>query len=170
MRFFILLLITLIFSGCTATYKQNILSESNRKLNTKTPIIISTPDNALYDGKTYFSSGKTVALSIRSSIARYADNITISTKCSLLYCLQKQPTTESSYYIIPLILHWEDRATEWSGIPDKLEIKISIYNSQNHNKLSSVVLSGKSKWATFGGDHPQDLLPDLLDKYIKSLY
>ncbi|WP_254924651.1 DUF4823 domain-containing protein [Aeromonas sp. A35_P] len=29
---------------------------------------------------------------------------------------------------------------------------------------------GKSKWATFGGDHPQDLLPEPTEKYVNSLY
>jgi hypothetical protein len=36
--------------------------------------------------------------------------------------------------------------------------------------LSSVVLTGRNKWATFGGDHPQDLLAVPLRKYVASLY
>ncbi|WOA51920.1 DUF4823 domain-containing protein [Dickeya solani] len=35
---------------------------------------------------------------------------------------------------------------------------------------TSVILSGKSKFVTFGGDHPQDLLPDSINNYISSLY
>jgi hypothetical protein len=30
------------------------------------------------------------------------------------------------YLVFPTILEWEDRATEWSGIPDKASIKIAI--------------------------------------------
>ena len=71
---------------------------------------------------------------------------------------------------IPEILHWKDRATEWSGIPDKIEVKLSVYESNSEKELASTVLSGKSKWATFGGDHPQDLLAEPLNKYIGTLY
>jgi hypothetical protein len=30
------------------------------------------------------------------------------------------------YLVFPTILEWEDRATEWSGIPDKASIKIAM--------------------------------------------
>lgn len=55
------------------------------------------------------------------------------------------------HYIIPEILHWEDRATEWSGKPDKIEIKVTIHEGQDSKELTSAIISGKSKWATFGG-------------------
>ncbi len=74
------------------------------------------------------------------------------------------------HYIIPEILHWEDRATEWSGKPDKIEIKVTIHEGQDSKELTSAIISGKSKWATFGGYHPQDLLPEPLNKYIESLF
>jgi hypothetical protein len=51
-----------------------------------------------------------------------------------------------------------------------LEIKLSIYAAGNGDVLASTVLAGRSKWATFGGDHPQDLLPDPLSEYVGSLY
>jgi hypothetical protein len=66
-------------------------------------------------------------------------------------CLTKIPTEKFAYYVDPEILHWEDRATEWSGRPDTIEIRISIYDSTSEDELASAVLKGKSKWATFGG-------------------
>jgi Domain of unknown function (DUF4823) len=36
--------------------------------------------------------------------------------------------------------------------------------------VASTLISGQSKWATFGGDHPQDLLPEPLNSYVESLY
>ncbi|ELW8199044.1 DUF4823 domain-containing protein, partial [Yersinia enterocolitica] len=67
-------------------------------------------------------------------------------------------------------LHWEDRATEWSGKPDIIAIKITVYNAASDNIISSTIINGKSKWATFGGDHPQDLLAKPVSEYISSLY
>ena len=90
--------------------------------------------------------------------------------CRELLCLKKDQSVSYDYYVIPEILYWEDRATEWSGIPDKIEVKVSVYDGQSAKELASTIILGKSKWATFGGDHPQDLLPDPLNKYVESLY
>ena len=60
--------------------------------------------------------------------------------------MSKDHTTEKyAYYAVPDILHWEDRATEWSGIPDKIELKISIYDVTLGSEIASAVVSGKSK-------------------------
>jgi len=74
------------------------------------------------------------------------------------------------YFVVPEILHWEDRNTEWSGKKDVIEIKITVVDAASGSALASSVISGKSKWATFGGDHPQDLLPKPLQAYVDSLY
>jgi hypothetical protein len=91
-------------------------------------------------------------------------------QCKDLECLKEKEASIFHIYAIPEILQWEDRATEWSGIPDKIEIKLSVYESGTEEELASIIMSGKSKWFTFGGDHPQDLLAKPLNKYIKTLY
>ncbi len=36
--------------------------------------------------------------------------------------------------------------------------------------MDSAIIKGKSGLATFGGDHPQDLLPKPVGEYIDALY
>jgi hypothetical protein len=72
--------------------------------------------------------------------------------------------------IFPTILHWEDRATEWSMIPDKVEVKVDVVNLQSGDVISSGVIKGSSGLATLGGDHPQDLLPEPVAEFISSLF
>ncbi|ACR12232.1 conserved hypothetical protein [Teredinibacter turnerae T7901] len=50
-----------------------------------------------------------------------------------------------------------------------MEIKIVVY-SIDGTEVSSTIIYGKSKWATFGGDHPQDLLPEPIKQYVQGLY
>jgi hypothetical protein len=166
----ILAILFITLSGCTATYKQNILSAPTTKAVKGKTVIIATPHNGAYNGKEYISSGKMTALATKAAFAKFTNIIKISSNCSELACLQKLQSTEYDYYVVPEILHWEDRATEWSGIPDKVEIKISIYEGRESEELSSTIISGKSKWATFGGDHPQDLIEKPLNEYVQSLY
>jgi hypothetical protein len=84
-------------------------------------------------------------------------------------CLKNQ-STSVDYFVVPEILHWEDRNTEWSGKKDTLEIKLSVFDAADGTTLATTIISGKSKWATFGGDHPQDLLPEPVNRYVETLY
>jgi hypothetical protein len=72
--------------------------------------------------------------------------------------------------LYPQILQWEDRATEWSGKPDIAAVKLSVLSTDTGALLDSVIIEGKSGLATFGGDHPQDLLPKPMAEYAASLF
>ena len=76
----------------------------------------------------------------------------------------------ADYLFFPTILHWEDRATEWSGKADKAQIKIVVFDLRTSEVVSSATIDGKSGLATFGGDHPQDLLPGPVTKYVNGLF
>lgn len=164
--------ISVLFSitGCSSTYTQNKLKEPSAKLVRGKAVTIATPKDGQYSNTVYADSGKMTALATKSAFSRFSNEITISDSCQDLDCLKKTSAQISEYYVIPEILHWEDRNTEWSGKPDKIEVQLSIYEGPTWTELSSTLISGKSKWATFGGDHPQDLLPEPLNAYVESLY
>ena len=164
MRIAALIIFATMISGCAATYKQNTLAEPSAKLVKGKSVVISTPANGFYESKEYPASGRMTALAVRAAFARFSNATTVAPDCKDLACLKGVPSPSFDYYVIPEILHWEDRATEWSGIPDKIEVKVSIYDGLSWKELASTIISGKSKWATFGGDHPQDLLPEPLNK------
>lgn len=105
----------------------------------------------------------------RAAFARYSSSTKVIGSCSRENCFTEL-VGNSGYLVVPIILHWEDRATEWSGKSDRLEIQLSVYDLETQEELASSVLTGKSKWSTMGGDHPQDLLPDPVNSYVESLY
>jgi Domain of unknown function (DUF4823) len=170
MRYVTLFVAFSIVSGCASTYEETLLTAPTQKLQSGKSILIATPRNGFYESKEYPASGRTTALAIHAAFSRYANNIVVSAECSDLDCLKSSQSASADYYVVPEILHWEDRNTEWSGIKDKLEIKVAVYDATNGTELSNTIISGKSKWMTFGGDHPQDLLPEPLKKYVESLY
>ena len=170
MKNFILLLCVILLSGCAATYNQVNLLTPTAKLISGKSVLIATPENGYYGNREYRTSGRLTVLAVNAAFAKFTNAIKVSSECKDLSCLKEKEKEPFDYYAIPEILHWEDRATEWSGIPDKIEIKLSIFESAAEKEIASTIISGKSKWATFGGDHPQDLLPEPLDKFIASLY
>jgi hypothetical protein len=169
-----LIFIAGLVSACSATYKQYVLEEPSTKLVKGNSVLIATPADRWYGKIEYSGSGRMTALATRAAFARFSNNISISAECKDLACLRKSASGPFDYYVIPVILHWEDRATEWSRLPDKIEVKIEVkimvYDGGTRKELASTLIAGESKWATFGGDHPQDLLPEPLNSYVESLY
>lgn len=168
MRIIILATTVIFLSGCASTYTVEHLTAVETKLSRGKTVIIATPENGVYETTEYMESGRMTAMAVNSAFSRYATP-TISTSCSSLKCLQND-NVGYDYYVVPTILHWEDQATEWSGKLDRLEVKLYVYDGSNFSELSSTIISGKSKWASLGGDHPQDLLPEPVGKYVDSLF
>ena len=72
-------------------------------------------------------------------------------------------------YAEPIIVLWEDRATEWSGKRDRIIVKITVLDVSSGKLVDATTIQGTSKWATFGGDYPQDLLPVPMRDYVARL-
>jgi len=163
-------LVAVALSGCASTYKQEVVTPQKAKLERGKAVLVATPKNGAYEDKGYQGSGRQTAAAVQAAFARFSNRVVVSARCADLPCLQSESAGLYAYLIVPEILHWEDRATEWSGIPDRIEVKLVVSDAQSGIEVSSIVVSGKSKWATFGGDHPQDLLPEPVREYVESLY
>jgi hypothetical protein len=170
MKHFSVLLVALALTGCSASYQQQVLKETTAKLERGKGVFIAIPKDGWYGKIEYKSSGRMTANALRAAFSRFSNIIQVAEDCFALDCLKKAFGGSFVYLVVPDILHWEDRATEWSGIPDRIEVKISVYDAVSGAELTSVIVSGKSKWGTFGGDHPQDLLPEPINKFVESLY
>jgi hypothetical protein len=170
MRLLIYVFVILMLSGCASTYEQEVFTAPIEKLQIGNSILIATPADGVYGEKYYNGSVATMALAVRRAFARYSDEVSVSGECRDFQCLQTSRSESIDYYVVPEILHWEDRSTQWSGIKDQLEIKLVIYDAKDLRVLSSTIISGKSKWATFGGDHSQYLLPEPMGRHVDSLY
>jgi hypothetical protein len=166
------LIIIALLSSCadsTEILREN--KSTNLHLNNSDSILISIPSDGIYGDKTYTGSGQNTSQIIYASLSRHSHNIQIGNLYeSFSYALDAAKRHGAKYLVYPTILYWEDRATEWSGIPDKIEVRIEIVEISTGSTVSSALIKGKSGLATLGGDHPQDLLPKPIDEFIDSLY
>jgi hypothetical protein len=83
--------------------------------------------------------------------------------------IQSAHAADCSSLVYATILNWEDRATEWSGKLDRIEIKVEVIAVPSGETLRSDMLQANSGWLTLGGDRPQDLRRDPVDAFAKSL-
>ena len=104
----------------------------------------------------YPNSGKVVARKLVAALTPYYPGSTVSSTGN-----------RSVYLIEPKILHWEDRATEWSGKADRVKVSLPLYRSGS--LVGSALVTANSSWWTFGGDHPEDLLDTPFEAYAASL-
>ena len=166
---YMVVMLAILAAGCASTYTKDTLTSPSVLLKTGVIVAIGTPEDGSYGGESYPESGRATALAVRAAFSRHASETPVIPGCRVVSCL-RDAAPRATYFVVPEILHWEDRATEWSGKKDKLEIKLSVYGAQSDGPLASSIISGKSKWMTFGGDHPQDLLPEPINAYIETLY
>ena len=169
MKIILILFVTLV-SGCASTYKQSDLQSLSTNLDRSRGVLISVPEDGWYDNTQYHNSGKMTVNSIRAAFVKNTSRVDIINSCHGDECLETIDLVKYGYYIKPDILHWEERSTEWSGKPDIIEIQIVVFDSASKEEIANSTYTGKSKWATFGGDHPQDLLSEPTLNYINSLY
>lgn len=171
MRYIILILFSILVTSC---------ADSTQILRTSTKIIhlkptstayISIPKDGRYGNNNYYGSGATASQILLLSFSKHLTQVETGNEYqSYKEALNYAKENKFEYLIFPLILEWEDRATEWSGIPDKVSIKISIINIATSKTLDSVIINGTSGLSTFGGDHPQDLLKKPIDDYVSKLF
>lgn len=169
-RILLSIAIMTILSGCASTYKHSELQAPSEKLDPEKGVLISIPENGWYGNTQYQNSGRMTANAVRAAFSKNSRKTDLDDNCQENDCLKDIDKETYSYYVKPVILHWEERATEWSGKPDRIEIQLIVYDAFSKEELANTSYSGKSKWATFGGDHPQDLLPEPTNEYVKSLY
>jgi hypothetical protein len=163
-------MVSSLLCGCVHTYE---ISKHRQNLNLKRDgsAYVAVPADGRYGDILYHGSGATTAQMVAGAFAKHLNRIHVADNAeSFDTAFESSKKGNFDYLILPQIFHWEDRATEWSGLPDRIEVKIQIVDTVNSSTLDSVIIKGKSRWATFGGDHPPDLLPKPLNHYVDSLF
>lgn len=156
--------------SCASTYEHTELQSVSAALDSAQGVLISTPKDGWYADKEYRNSGAMTANAIRAAFSKHASKVEVVNTCHGDDCLSSIDIERFGYYVKPEILQWEDRATEWSGKKDIIEIQLAVYDAVTKQELANSTYTGKSKWASFGGDHPQDLLAEPTNEYVSGLY
>lgn len=140
-------------------------------LNPKGSVFVAIPDDGAYGNRRYEGSGRNVSQIICSAFLKHCRSVQkANTRETFEESMRSATKGGHKYLVFPTILHWEDRSTEWSGKPDRVEVKIDLVDINSGESLDSVIVKGKSGLATFGGDHPQDLLQIPIEEFVASLY
>ncbi len=159
--------------GCSSTYKAERPSAqlAPRLMGTQCSFYVSVPEDGAYAGQKQLGSGTRTAQAIVAAFLPYVARAEQSASPeSHEVAMAHAAANKFTHCVETTILNWEERATEWSGKPDVVSIRIVLYDVSSKTQIDSIDINGKSKWATLGGDHPQDLLPTPLKQYAAELF
>jgi hypothetical protein len=159
-------------AGCASKYRVDAYEAPTTHLDKQASFYVVLPEDGRYGATVYPGSGATTAQAVTAALLVHVDKAVVGTTAGedLDAALAQAKQRALTHVFVTTILNWEDRATEWSGIPDKLTLKFAVYEAPSGKLVSSTVTSASSKWGTMGGDHPQDLLPEPTRKFVDPLF
>lgn len=148
--------------GCADSHSLNVTQDdTNIKFASNNAVYIALSPDGQYGDRYYSGSGRMVSQTIKSELIGKLDNVIIAKQPEeYSKAVEFAASRKFDYLIYPTILHWEDRATEWSAKADRVKVKMTVVDVKAGQVIKSAVIEGKSGLATLGGDHPQDLLPE----------
>lgn len=160
-----------VVAGCTSTYKSSSPVRATSKLRSDASAYVALPEDGRFESIPYPGSGRQTSLVVCEAFSKHLVKVEPAPEILPFdQNLQRAKTGSFDYLVVPKILHWEDRATEWSGKSDRIHLELRIVNVTTAETLAVESITGKSKWATFGGDSPEDLLKVPIHSHVDSLF
>jgi len=163
----------LVLVSCVHTYSvtKSARTTLSEPLSPGAAFLVAVPVDASFSGRIYDGSGIMTTMETANALAQYTGRVTQgATPQSRDENLEQAAASGATHLIEPEVSHWEDRATEWSARPDRISVRMALVDVTTGETLDSRIISGKSRLATFGGDHPQELLRAPLERYADELF
>ena len=157
--------------GCSSKHAVDSFEGPLARLARDAGFYVMVPEDGRYGGKSYAGSGRAAAQAAVAALSGRADKVVQAEAPGRFAAAQEKAKAAGLTYIFETtILNWEDRATEWSGRPDRITLKMAVSEVATGKVVASTVARASSKWGTLGGDHPQDLLPVPRQQFVDRLF
>ena len=165
------LLPTLLLVSCVHKYAVPATPNSQALLPASATIYVVEPRDGRDDRpRTYGGSGGWTQSAVANALRDRGMRIILGgTVSKISQAVAAAGVAGADFLVYPEIVHWSDRVTEWSGIPDRITLNVEIYEIATGTVLNRQEIKASSRWATFGGDHPHELLPELTRRWAGTL-
>lgn len=162
----------LALAGCASEYQIQPLSGSQHTmvLNKRGGVYITVPADGKYQDINYPGSGQLVAQVLAAEFSKYARTVQTAPAQSQDGALSEARRAGSQYLVVPVITHWEQRATEWSGRPSRTSLRITVFDVASGKQLLSEGIEGRTSKVRFTSTSPDELLQKPLAEVVDNLY
>jgi hypothetical protein len=169
--------VLLVLASCA--HKYHVLRDPARLqgfiLSQDAQIFVAVADDGYFGETRYHNSGVTTTMAIVRAFSAYTRHLEAALEpVNLATTIERAKAGGYEYLVWPMILHWEDRASEWSGIPDRISLRVAIIDVSTGSLLDSTIISAESRvdggFSTSPSDLPEDLLKRPLADYASQLF
>lgn len=163
-----ILLSLFLLTSCSSTFQLIQSNKTSIKMELDRDILVTTCKNGFFEDTEYTDSGIKTTKAVENKLRRYANTVTVISETSFSK-IDKQQLLTCNYVIIPELYLWEDRATSWSGKPDKMMLGLTVYDNTG-TKLNHIEIKGESTSMTLDDNDPIELVNEALDMYIRTIF
>jgi hypothetical protein len=165
------LVCALCLAACASTVKTLPVASSQVIFSASDSFFVACSNNGMYNSREYPYSAAEVSNAVYNILLRHSDYVQKSDTIASRENALKDAKSKNLKYLVGIqILQWEDRVSSWLGVPDKVEIKLSIIDCADGKIVHSAVIEGEGPKYAFGNDYPQDMLGDAAGKYFEALF
>lgn len=156
-------------------YRQTDLSSvtgSPEPLNPGKGILVSVPNDAAYQGKPYPGSGQEVAKRTAAAFAKFDHDVVVADAAlhGQQQLLAAARSIGAGYLWQPMIVHWEQRATAWTGIPSQVDVSLTVVDVETGREIRATVLEGRSDIRNMEQKTVEEMYSAALEQYAAGLY
>jgi hypothetical protein len=171
MRFLVLVVVLLGLAACEDTFAVKRPNQISQYMLKSATGYVSVPPDGRYGHTVYHGSGRTVADAVAAAFGKHLAKVEEADMPRTVdAALEKAKEADARYLIAPAILHWEDRATEFSGLSDRLVLEISVIEVATGDLIEQAVLSGTNGIPNIGSEKPEQLVATPVNRYVDSLF
>ena len=159
----------LFLASCASTDIRQISGSSGTTLNPQKSVYVAIPKGPTSGD--YQDVGQYVATALSEKLTDRGIKVTMAYKpASVDAELASAADAKAGYLFVPVLTDWAHNATQWSGNPSTMGVRIEIFNVANSKEIRVDSLTSESSHISFFGTDPKDLLNDTLDDYVDELY
>ena len=171
----LVLFLILVLGGCAAQHEKSIpqqvtdIPRVDIHFNSDDKFGVMLSRDGKYEAIDYPKSGMIVSLRIQKNLRERFKDVTLINTISRQKAIDDSKKQNIKYLVIPLVLHWEDRATNWSGKPDIIKIQLSLYDVNSGKIVKSSLFHAESTWWTLVNTPPEEMLDQSFDQAVLNL-
>lgn len=146
--------------GCAYTHAIYSSESHVPRLTAASRLCVLSAIDGVYQGDPYEGSGKEVAVRVKNALAMPIPQTRLIDSTDEIEGAQRCTESGAQYMLAPSIQHWEDRATQWSGLRDLIRIQVRLIQLQPPPPkiLKTGYFEARNGWLTFVNNPPEELL------------
>jgi hypothetical protein len=165
MKRFAFTILAALLTGCAA--HKGYLPPAQANAPATDRLCVTTAVDGKYGDETYTGSGKELSGRVLTILrdSRLGGSILVSASDEaegIRQCGDKG----FDYMLEPRVLHWEDRATQWSGLRDRISVDLALSRVSPYEVVRRGTFSANNSWFTLVNNPPEDLLDEDFASFV----